>query len=163
MNFSYEYQGQTHTLNLQRQANGQFLARLADREWLFSAQDLGEGRWLLQIGNEQVLVHSIHTEQIHEVHLNGQNYALSVVDSRSSNRKRTQAKGDLSAQMPALITDIRIAEGDSVASGQVLLVMEAMKMEIRVVAPMAGVVKRLLVQKGQTVERGQILVEMSES
>ena len=44
--------------------------------------------------------------------------------------------------------------------GQTLLVLEAMKMEIRIQAPMDGVVKKLLVKQGQTVEREQVLVEI---
>ena len=45
--------------------------------------------------------------------------------------------------------------------GQPLLLQEAMKMEIRVTAPVAGTVKRLLVKVGDVVERGQRLAEIS--
>ena len=47
--------------------------------------------------------------------------------------------------------------------GQTLLVLEAMKMEIRIQAPQDGKVKKLLVKQTQTVERDQILIELEES
>jgi biotin carboxyl carrier protein len=50
-----------------------------------------------------------------------------------------------------------------VTKGQTLLVLEAMKMEIRVQAPLAGVVKKLFVKQGQTVEREQILIEFEQT
>jgi methylmalonyl-CoA carboxyltransferase 1.3S subunit len=55
-----------------------------------------------------------------------------------------------------------VSEGDTVERGQTLVILEAMKMELRVTAPEAGRVKRLLVQMGDVVERGQALVEIGE-
>ena len=50
-----------------------------------------------------------------------------------------------------------------VEKGQTLLLLEAMKMEIRVSAPRAGQVSRLLVREGQTVQKDQVLVEIGEN
>jgi len=67
----------------------------------------------------------------------------------------------LEAQMPGLVRQVLVAEGDSVEQGQVLLVLEAMKMEMRVSAPHAGVVEKISVREGETVGRGQALVELA--
>jgi pyruvate carboxylase subunit B len=50
-----------------------------------------------------------------------------------------------------------------VTKGQTLLVLEAMKMEIRIQAPRDGKVAKLFVQQGQTVEREQMLIEIEEN
>jgi biotin carboxyl carrier protein len=63
--------------------------------------------------------------------------------------------------MPAQVRAVQVSEGDSVEAGQTLLLLEAMKMEIRVQAPHAGRVARLLARPGDTVERDQVLVEMN--
>ena len=73
------------------------------------------------------------------------------------------AQDELTAPMPGQVRAVNVAEGESVTKGQTLLVLEAMKMEIRVSAPRDGVVGKLLVQQGQTVEREQVLVEIKES
>jgi biotin carboxyl carrier protein len=56
---------------------------------------------------------------------------------------------------------VRIQQGETVLAGQVLLVLEAMKMEIRITAPYAGTVAKLMVKKGELVERGQVLAEIT--
>jgi biotin carboxyl carrier protein len=55
---------------------------------------------------------------------------------------------------------VLVAEGESVAPGAALVVMEAMKMENEIAAPHAGTVTRVLVRGGETVERDATLVEL---
>lgn len=62
--------------------------------------------------------------------------------------------------MPGLIVDVLVKEGDEVARGAALVVLEAMKMETRLTAPATGRVRCVHCAKGQTVERGQVLVEL---
>ena len=66
------------------------------------------------------------------------------------------------APMPAQVRSIQVAAGDTVERGQTLLLLEAMKMEIRIKSPAGGQVKRLLVVNGQAVEKDQMLVEIGE-
>ncbi len=68
--------------------------------------------------------------------------------------------GALTAQMPGVVRQVLVAAGEAVARGQALVVLEAMKMEIRVTAPSAGVVRRVAVSVGQAVERGQTLIDV---
>jgi biotin carboxyl carrier protein len=64
--------------------------------------------------------------------------------------------------MPGQVRAVNVSEGDAVTKGQTLLILEAMKMEIRVQSPQTGTVKKLFVEQGQSVEREQILVEIEE-
>jgi biotin carboxyl carrier protein len=68
--------------------------------------------------------------------------------------------GGLIAPMPGQIRSVSVSVGDAVKKGQTLLTMEAMKMEIRIQALTDGIVNRLLVKQGQTVEREQVLIEI---
>jgi acetyl-CoA carboxylase biotin carboxylase subunit len=72
--------------------------------------------------------------------------------------------GGCVAPMPGRIVQVLAAEGQAVARGAVLVILEAMKMEHSVVAAVDGVVTRVAVQAGEQVESGQILavVEASE-
>jgi acetyl/propionyl-CoA carboxylase alpha subunit len=68
----------------------------------------------------------------------------------------------LRAPMPSQVAAVQANEGDTVEAGQTLLLLEAMKMEIRVQAPRAGQIAWLFVSVGDTVERDQVLAELEE-
>jgi len=80
-------------------------------------------------------------------------------------RRRGAAVGPaaLTAQMPGVVRRVLVAAGEAVERGQALVLLEAMKMEIRVTAPQAGVVRRVAVAVGQAVERGQTLIDVEGS
>lgn len=61
------------------------------------------------------------------------------------------------APMPGTILDIKVAEGDNVTDGQVILILEAMKMENEIQAPRAGVISSIAVSTGASVNAGQVL------
>ena len=60
--------------------------------------------------------------------------------------------------MPGNILDVKVANGDSVTKGQVLLILEAMKMENEIMAPCDGTVTSVAVNKGDVVNPGQTLI-----
>ena len=66
----------------------------------------------------------------------------------------------LRCEMPATVWKIRVSVGDRVATGDELVILESMKMEIPAVAPVAGAVKAIHVTEGQLVGEGDALVEL---
>lgn len=70
--------------------------------------------------------------------------------------------GEMRAPMPGLIVDVLVAAGDSVAKGDKVLVLEAMKTQQSFNAPFDGVVKELGVAKGDQVTDGQLLALVEE-
>ena len=118
------------------------------------------GRLDLLIDGERVTAYVSSDGAKRWVTINGQ----TIVLTKSSGVKRKGAGHDhaseLAAPMPGQVRGVNVTEGDVVTKGQTLLVLEAMKMEIRIQASGDGKVKKLHVKQGQTVEREQILVEI---
>ncbi len=66
----------------------------------------------------------------------------------------------VTAPLAGTIAAVSVAEGDSVVEGQLLLVLEAMKMEHRITAPVAGHIKAMAVQPRDVVREGDMLAEL---
>ena len=69
--------------------------------------------------------------------------------------------GSLHAPMPGTVVRVEVAEGEEVAAGTVVVVLEAMKMEHAVRAPQAGVVSSLHAEVGAAVDTGHVLAVVS--
>lgn len=72
-------------------------------------------------------------------------------------------KNTIAATMPGKVVLLRVELGDSVSAGDVLLVLESMKMENEIVSPISGTVKELKVSEGEAVNIGQIMVVIGNS
>lgn len=82
---------------------------------------------------------------------------------RRGSTSATDASGDIMAPMPGAVLDVRVSEGERVERNQVVMIMESMKMELVITAPISGVVRRVAAQPGQQVERGMRLLEIAPS
>lgn len=73
---------------------------------------------------------------------------------------RAEAGGKVELPMPGKVVAVLVEEGQPVAEGEGLLIVEAMKMENEIKAPRAGVVSRLTVQAGDELEKGAALLHI---
>ena len=69
--------------------------------------------------------------------------------------------GAVTAPLPGLVLQLKVKEGDAVSAGQLVLVMEAMKMENEITSPHTGTVKKIFIAEGDSVGEGDPLVEIS--
>ena len=161
MDFQYEYQDSTHHISLMAVDDQRFKAVIGEREIEFSASKPADGRWLLTMNHQRVSAVVASEGDRRYVHVNGNTFILSAVDGRTKRRKPAGAAGDLTAQMPGQIVDVLISDGETVRHGQTVVILEAMKMEIRVTTPADGVIQAVFVAPGDVVQRGQRLVEFT--
>ena len=95
------------------------------------------------------------------VAIGGETWVLEQVARARRDGPQTEAGHDsLTASMPGVVLEVCVNVGDIVERGQTLVLLEAMKMELRVTAPHPGQVSKIHCETGQVVERGQLLVEM---
>jgi biotin carboxyl carrier protein len=103
-----------------------------------------------------------------QVLLRGRLYPITVEDEREK-RLRSAAGGGvaetgefhLRAPMPGLVVAIPVTEGQAVQKGQVLLILESMKMQNELKSPRDGTIGRVRVKAGETVEQKQTLLSVS--
>ena len=73
----------------------------------------------------------------------------------------TAAGETVNAPMPGTVLRVEVAQGAAVKEGQLLVVLEAMKMENEILAPRAGTVAQIVAPKGSTVETGSPLIVLA--
>jgi len=162
-----QYQSGDGTVTVVVERNGdRYRVRVGDREYLVRARLGDRGRIDMGIENQRLRAYVARKKDrtapnVTYVGLDGGTWSLSKPKSR---RWRSGGAGDtagaLTATMPGLVLDVLVAPGDAVVKGDTLVLMEAMKMELRITAPADGVVSAIGCEAGQIVERGRVLVEI---
>jgi len=127
--------------------------RVASWEAPMLTLEEGSHRWRARVSfdGDRTYVHSSH-------------FSLGLQRKpRFPDKSKEIPAGGCIAPMPGKVVELRVAEGDSVKAGQVLLIMEAMKMEHTVTAPQDGTVAQVSVAAGDQVDADALLIVVAES
>ncbi|WP_425637330.1 acetyl-CoA carboxylase biotin carboxyl carrier protein subunit [Algoriphagus yeomjeoni] len=82
-----------------------------------------------------------------------------LLEQMGMNNMASQTLKEIKAPMPGLILDLKVKPGDEVKKGEVVLILEAMKMENILKSPGDGIVKAVKVSLNQSVEKNQVLIQ----
>ncbi|MEL6310253.1 MAG: biotin/lipoyl-containing protein [Chloroflexota bacterium] len=102
---------------------------------------------------------------MYQILLEGRLYEAQVLDQRAllmAQRKGTllSGSGEVHSPMPGLIVDVLVNVGDEVTQGDTVVILESMKMQNELKAPRDGTVQTVSCAKGETVEKGNLLVNI---
>ncbi|MGB0235983.1 MAG: acetyl-CoA carboxylase biotin carboxyl carrier protein subunit [Poseidonia sp.] len=103
------------------------------------------------------LAHAAKVGDVWWVHLNGRTYKWERIEPGSSG---AEDEGGLIAPMPGKVLEVLVAQGDVVEAGTPLMVLEAMKMEHRIVAAADGTVVAVHFEAGDQVAQGAVLLDL---
>lgn len=165
MKITLDHNSRSLSLDLTPNGSGNaFRATMADKTVDVEIIQSRDGMLDLLIDGQRVRAFVSSDNGRRWVTVKGQTFMLTKSSgARRSGHGHHHAAGELTAPMPGQVRAVNVSEGDAVAKGQTLLVLEAMKMEIRVQSHQDGTVKKLLVKQGQTVEREQALIELVDT
>jgi biotin carboxyl carrier protein len=123
---------------------------------------LGAGRFLVSRDGYQRVAHATQAAGATWVFLDGE---VTVIGATSSSARTTAAdeQGSLTAPMPATVVAIAVQPGQKVAAGDVLIRLEAMKMELPVRSPRDATVVAVKCREGELVQPGIPLLELDEA
>jgi pyruvate carboxylase subunit B len=93
--------------------------------------------------------------------VNGKSYSVEVAAGENGTQAPAAESFNVEAPMPGLILRIEKEVGDSVEEGELIMVMEAMKMETEIHAPKAGTISEIPVKQGEQLKAGETLVVIS--
>lgn len=119
-------------------APGELIVRDGERVWRVFAIAAGGTVWVFQDG-----------------------VTYEIAEQRSARARGSAPAGSLTAPMPATVVQVKVAAGDTVRRGDILIVLEAMKMELPVRAPADGRVTGVHCEPGQLVQPDTSLIEIA--
>jgi len=112
------------------------------------------------------ITHINHEEKMMNITVNGNDYEISIKDKYDLLLQQMGISSKSSAQinhfkapMPGLIREVIVTAGAEVNKGDILLILEAMKMENALKSPRDGKIKKVNISVGNTVEKGFVLIE----
>ncbi len=113
------------------------------------------------------LAQSDYLKKVYRIVVNGNSYEVTIADEFDLRVKKmglmtstSQKINSVKAPMPGLIIEVMAAAGQTVSEGTPLLVLSAMKMENIILSQGAGIVQSIAVKIDDTVEKGQLLIEL---
>jgi biotin carboxyl carrier protein len=128
----------------------------------YDVRAVRDGTWLVTGGARACLAHVAHDGEAYWVHVDGQVHRVEVSRGATPARRRAVHRdAGLSAPMPATVLTVHVEPGQTVAGGETVVVLEAMKMELPVRAPRAGTVAAVHCRPGELVQPGVPLVEIA--
>ncbi|UCG93114.1 MAG: biotin/lipoyl-binding protein [candidate division WOR-3 bacterium] len=159
-----------------------YIVKIDDKEFKIDIKREG-GKFIVFLDNKEIPIEVVRSDTASQftliidkkphdvvfdadnlVSVDGEEFSTEVYDEQVQKLlKKTPQVGEkkeltVTAPMPGLVIEVEVAEGDVVKAGQGLVIVEAMKMQNEMKSPGDGVVKKILVQKGQAVNSRDVLV-----
>ncbi len=111
------------------------------------------------------VVYSKKSNEKFQIVAKGQNYEVEVLTelqdkAKKLNAERRKNSGEtlIKAPMPGLVLRMEVEQGDEVAEGTSLFILEAMKMENEIKSEISGTIKEVKVSQGESVEKGAVIL-----
>jgi biotin carboxyl carrier protein len=121
---------------------------------------LGNGRYLVEQDSKTVTAYAVASGRETWVFLDGRTFLVSAAAAAGTRASATDDANALAAPMPATVVRIEVSPGQTVLRDSLLVMLEAMKMELPIRAPRDGRVTAIRCQVGEIVQPGVPLLEI---
>ena len=121
---------------------------------------LGDGRFRVSDGERERTAWAAGPSSARWVFFDGRVYLVSATDRDRGESRAAHDDLALASPMPATVASVNVAPGQTVARGEVLIMLEAMKMELPITAPRDGRIRSVACKPGELVEAEAVLLEL---
>jgi len=161
MFINYEHGNHVYNLTIERRDSFFFII-YDNTEYKVQAEEVKPGHLKIRLGDK--VIKSVITKGDKEkyVFVDGNVFKVKNVELTASKKKKGKEQGSLDSPISGTIVKVMVKKGDPVKKGDVLLVIEAMKMEYLIRATSDGTVKKVHFKEKDQIEIGQRTVDLSE-
>ncbi len=169
MDLIVDFEGREEKVRVEKLGTSEYEVHVGERAYRVDASTDGEVWSLLLDGYQHEVAVGREGANAFRVGTRGETDSVAVYDPlefevlASTGGPGAHGAQRVEAMMPGRVVKVLTAEGEPVAVGQGVLVLEAMKMENEIVAEAEGVVGQLAVEEGQAVEAGDLLFVVADA
>jgi 3-methylcrotonyl-CoA carboxylase alpha subunit len=160
MFINYEHNNHVYNVTVERREN-QFFIMYDNNEYTVTATELKPGQIFIQLGDRVIksIISQGHDNKF--VFIDGNVFKVKRIEL--TGRKTSEKKeGDLHSPISGTVVSVKIKEGSSVKKDDVILIIEAMKMEYLIRAPYNGKVEKVHFKEKNQIEIGQLTAEIKK-
>jgi biotin carboxyl carrier protein len=159
MFINYEHKNHVYNVTTEHREKYYFIT-YDNAEYKVEAEETRPGQLKIKVGDR--LIKAVITEGDKEkfVFVDGDVFKVKPVELTGRRKIKKKDEGDLSSPISGKVVNVKVKNGDSVKKGDILMVIEAMKMEYLIRAPYKGKVKKVNFKEKDQIEIGQNTVDL---
>jgi len=154
MFINYEHNNNVYSVSSEKRDDFFFIT-YDNTEYKVKAEEIKPGQIKIKIGDR--IIKAVITEGKKEkfVFVEGNVYKVKTVELTATRKRKKKQEGDLNSPISGKVVNVKVNKGTKVKKGDVLMVIEAMKMEYLIRAPFAGKIKKVNFKEKDQIEIGQ--------
>ena len=162
MTYSFKLDNQIYKVNIEQEENN-VIVQINGEEYPVEYTRLDDNLYSIIINGKSLTIGTFKQGKQVQVFHAGNLYELEAISDRELSKSGVMGSGlEINSPMPSRVVKILKSEGDAVAEGEAVVVVEAMKMESELKALQSGKIKTIKVNEGDAVEANTLLVVLSE-
>lgn len=161
MFINYEHENHVYNVITERRDNFYFIT-YDNTEYKVEAEEIKPGQLKIKIGDR--IIKTIITEGKNEkyVFVDGNVYKIKQIELTGIKKSKNKEQGDLSSPISGKVVKVKVKKGSIVKKDDVLIIIEAMKMEYLIRAPYNGIVKKVNFKDNDQIEIGENTLELEK-
>ncbi len=158
---NYEHENHVYNVTVERREN-QFFVVYDNNEYTVTATEVKPGQLKIEIGDRTIKCVISEGEKSKFVFIDGNIFKVNRTEL-TGQKKTIKKEGNLNSPISGTVVSVKSKQGDVVKKGDVIMVIEAMKMEYLIRAPFDGTIEKINFREKDQIEIGQITADIKKS
>lgn len=160
MFINYEHENHVYNVTVERK-DDQFFIFYNNNEYTVRASEIKTGQLKLKLGDRVIKAIISEGEDSKFVFIDGDIFKVKRIEL-TGQKKTEKKKGGLNSPISGTVVNVKVKDGTKVKKGDVIMVIEAMKMEYLIRAPYHGKIKKINFKEKDQIEIGQLTAEVEK-
>ncbi len=161
MFINYEHENHVYNVTVEKREDHYYIM-YNNTEYTAEAAEIKPGQLKIRLGDRVIKCVITEGEKEKFVFVDGNVFKVKPVELTGAKRPKKKEEGNLNSPISGKVISVKVKKGDTIKKGNVLIVIEAMKMEYLIRAPYSGKVKKVNFKEKDQIEIGQETVELSK-